>query len=241
MSCVMAHLDGAYVLGALGPADRAAYAAHLPDCATCTQAVQDLAGLPGLLTMVDPGDVDLAGSPPVAAPPFLLPALVREARAVARRRTWRAVAGGAAASLVIGASGAWALGAGPLGTSRVAAPTTSTSSGAPTAPPRVMTPLGQDVLTATVAVVPVVWGTRLDLTCTWADLDTDTGHAYHDASAAYALVVRTRGGRTEQVATWQGLPGTTMHVTGSTATPRADIVEVEVRSASGAVVLETAT
>ena len=241
MSCAMAHLDGPYVLGALGPADRAAYAAHLPGCAACTQDVQDLAGLPGLLAIVDPRDLHPAGPSPAAAPPLVLAGLVRAARTVERRRTWRAVAGAAAASLVIGASGAWALGAGRSGSPRGALPTTSVTSGAPSASPRVMTPLGQDVVTATVAAVSVVWGTRLDLTCTWADPATDTGHAYHEQGASYALVVRTRDGRTEQVATWRGLPGTTMHLTGSTSTPRAEITDVEVRSASGAVVLRTAT
>ncbi len=42
-------------------------------------------------------------------------------------------------------------------------------------------------------------------------------------------------GREEQVATWKGLPGKTMRLTGATATGRTDITTVEVRTADGKV------
>lgn len=44
--------DGAYVLGALSSGDRCEYEEHLNTCAPCSQAVADLAGLPGLLAKV---------------------------------------------------------------------------------------------------------------------------------------------------------------------------------------------
>lgn len=244
MTCLLAHHDAAYVLGSLSPADREAYAAHLPGCATCTRSVQELAGIPGLLALVDPADLDPAVPAP-AAPPLLLPRLVREARAIQRRRTWRTAAGAAAAALVIGAGAAWVVdGARDRGTP-LARGTSVTSTVRPTVQPLqplVMTPVGQHLVTATVAPVPVAWGTRLDLTCTWADVPVPTGPGYHEGDGpAYALVVRTQDGRTEQVATWLALPGRTMHLTGATATRRADITEVQVRTASGQVVLKAAT
>ena len=243
MICLQAHLDAAYVLGALSPGEREAYAAHLPGCASCTKAVQELAGLPGLLALVDPVDLDPGMLEPAVAPPFLLPRLVREARGIERRRTWRAAGAAAAAALLIGAGGTWVVDANRDTGSPVAVPTTSiTSSVRPTAVALVMTSVGQNVVTATVAAVPVAWGTRLDLTCTWADVPIPTGQGYSEGEGpAYTLVVRTKDGRTEQVASWQALPGKTMHLTGATASPTADITGVEVRNASGKVVLEVAT
>lgn len=54
MRCEYAHDDGAYVLGALAPAERAAYERHLGTCQTCRDAVAEIAVLPGLLGRLDP-------------------------------------------------------------------------------------------------------------------------------------------------------------------------------------------
>ncbi|MCM3884277.1 anti-sigma factor [Frankia sp. R82] len=48
---------GAYVLGALEPADRAAVANHLAGCADCRAELASLAGLPGLLGRLQLADV----------------------------------------------------------------------------------------------------------------------------------------------------------------------------------------
>ena len=50
---------------------------------------------------------------------------------------------------------------------------------------------------------------------------------------AYAMVVHTKDGRTERVATWNGLPGKTMQVSGATRL-RDDISSVEVTHLDGA-------
>ena len=47
--------DAAYVLGALSPTERMAYEAHLTGCPSCSGAVTELAGLPGLLAKVAAG------------------------------------------------------------------------------------------------------------------------------------------------------------------------------------------
>ena len=75
MRCEHEHDDGAYVLGALSPAERAAYERHLATCSFCREAVADIAVLPGLLGRLDPADfaklLDPTLSPPrpAAAPP----------------------------------------------------------------------------------------------------------------------------------------------------------------------------
>ncbi|WP_174551031.1 anti-sigma factor family protein, partial [Nocardia farcinica] len=45
--------DAAYVLGALGSAERREYEEHLAGCPVCRAAVTELAGLPGMLALVD--------------------------------------------------------------------------------------------------------------------------------------------------------------------------------------------
>ena len=50
---------------------------------------------------------------------------------------------------------------------------------------------------------------------------------------AYALVVHTRDGHTERVASWNGLPGKTMQLTAATASPQDQITSVVLTQADG--------
>ena len=100
MSCDFAHHDGAYVLGALSPAERQEFERHLDGCAACARATRELAGLPGLLARVDP-DV-LESAPHVEpVPATLLPALVHQVRRTQQRRRFL-TAGLAAVAVVLG-------------------------------------------------------------------------------------------------------------------------------------------
>lgn len=232
MSCPFAHLDGSYVLGALSPAERQEFEKHLAGCAECASAVRELAGLPGLLSRID---ADVLASPRAdePVPGTLLPALVRQVRRRQRRRAI-ATAGVAAAAVVAVAVGSFSI-AGAFdgdGTRRVAPPSTSATAVVPVTEP--MVPLGQTVVTAGLALESVAWGTRLDLTCSYQSSDgwDEPAHA-----PTYSLVVRTRDGRTQQVATWRALPGRTMQLVGATAASRDDIESVEVRTADGVPVL----
>ncbi|NAZ77900.1 hypothetical protein GTQ99_21175, partial [Kineococcus sp. T13] len=88
---------GPYVLGALAPAERTAFEQHLGTCSSCRTAVEQLAGLPGLLSRTPPEVVEALGEDDPAAavregaglPDTVLPALLR---AVRRRRRSRRVA-----------------------------------------------------------------------------------------------------------------------------------------------------
>jgi len=77
--CTYAHTDAAYVLGALVPSERAEYEAHLSGCASCRQAVAEVAVLPGLLARLDPGTAEdllreeLSPELPVARRPLTAP------------------------------------------------------------------------------------------------------------------------------------------------------------------------
>jgi hypothetical protein len=101
MTCLYPFDDGAYVLGALSPTERAEYERHLSTCQSCRESVAALAVLPGLLSRLDPASV---ATQPVAAPPTLLPrmlALVAARRRAQRlRRRWLAIAACVAALLL---------------------------------------------------------------------------------------------------------------------------------------------
>jgi hypothetical protein len=99
---------GVYLLGAIGPADRAVLERHLAGCADCREELAGLAGLPGRLGTVSAADaVRLAGDPaddPGRAGPADAGALLRRAARLRRQRMWRRVA--VAAAVVLLAAGA---------------------------------------------------------------------------------------------------------------------------------------
>lgn len=207
------HDDAAYVLGALGPAQRRAFEEHLAQCPDCTRRVRDIAGLPGLLGQLD--ESAFTGPEDVPqVPDTLLPQLLR----VVRRRRWRTrllSVTGAAAAVVLAVVVAWAVvprGAGPR--PEAAAPS----------PVRTMSQVGQDRLSATVAMQKVAWGTRVHLTCTYEGEDWGAD----DVTPSYALVVRTRDGASQQVATWRAVPGRTTQLDAATDADPAQIASVDV-------------
>lgn len=227
------HYDAAYVLGALSPGERQEFEAHVAECERCRRAVAEIAGLPGLLARLDPAEVEHdepapqdAGADPV--PDTLLPRLLAEVAREGRRRRTRAftLAAAAAAAVAAVSVGVTAgLGAGPDPSAPTAVDT----------PARRMTQVGQDRLAAKVAMEPVAWGTRLSITCTYAaPRYADTG------LPTYTMVVRTRDGSEEQVASWRAVAGRPTTVTAATAARPAEITSVEVRTTKGDPVLRLA-
>lgn len=225
MSCELAHLDGAYVLGALAPDERLAFERHLPGCPACSAAVRDLAGLPGLLAQVPPEHV-VSPPEPDPVPETLLPALVGEVRRQQHRRRWFTGLVAAAAVVVVGVAATLVI---------------TRDDPEPAAEPPVasqqMVQIDQDVVQASVALTAVDWGTRVDLTCSYV---ASTGD-YSEEAPTYVLVVRTAAGDVEQVATWRGLPGQDMQLSGATALTTDQIVAVEVQDSEGRPLLELAS
>ncbi len=239
MSCQFAHEDGAYVLGALSPADRLEFERHLTDCADCTRAVRELAGLPGLLGRVDATvleDLPLV-EPPV--PETLLPALSREVRRAGRRRTLTTTLMAAAAvvlAVMVPVVVSQVTDDGP--SQALPRPTASASPSASSAPPaqaQAMSPVGDVPVRASLTLEKVAWGTRLGLTCTY---DPEWVEYNLPPDPTYALFVRTRDGRSEQVGTWRSEGGATMRLQAGTAASRDDIRSVEVRTLDGRVLLQ---
>jgi hypothetical protein len=206
------HDDAAYVLGALGPAERRAFEEHLEDCETCSASVRELAGLPGLLARVDETTAfqDRDDLPPV--PDTLLPQLMH----TVRRRRGRArllAAAAVAAALVVAAVLVGVLAFGGA----------SSDDGPPAARELTMTQVDQDVLSASVSLDEVAWGTRMHLECTY-----EGGGWGYGEPRSYALVVATTDGRREQVATWRAIPGRSVELDAASDAARDEIATVDV-------------
>ena len=235
MTCELAHQDAAYVLGALSPGERSEYQRHLAGCDECSRSVRMLAGMPGLLARVPEDVLDVAREGDDPVPSTLLPALVEEVRRRGKRRTWLASALAAAAAVAV-IAGSIALGNALTGDepSTPAGPATSPASVAPATP---MYPVRPLPVTAEVSLTSVAWGTRLDLTCTYEEpTDGQKGRSWR-----YALVVETRDGEAEQVATWVAKPGKTFEITAATASPKSEIASVEVQTPEGETLLRLHT
>lgn len=214
-TCTYERWDGAYVLGSLSPAERREYERHLGTCDECSRAVRELAGVPGLLARVGS---DVLEEPEEPVPATLLPALAAQVRR--RRRRGRLVAA------VVAAAAVTAIGvAVPLLADR-GSPDVADAI-ATGATPVAMTTVGGAPVQGALAFESVRWGTRLDLTCSYARGRYDGG--YEPAQETYRLVVHTRDGKVEQVGTWRGVDGATMHLTAATSAERDEITEVEVR------------
>ncbi|SDN15009.1 Putative zinc-finger [Cryobacterium flavum] len=208
--------DGAYVLGALSPADRRDYERHLNDCVACSQAVAHLVGLPGLLAQV-PLDQALQLDQPVdsradAAPSAtLLPRLVQAARAHTRRARLLA-AGAVVAAAAIAASAALVL------------PGWLDQPGQSITEPAVaMTAVVPSPLTASFRLTGEEWGTRIDANCSYARGGDDFG------AQPYALFVTDRDGQETLVASWISGPGSTISAAGTTSVSENDIASVDIR------------
>ena len=227
MSCPFGHDDAAYVLGALSPAERLEFERHLSGCAECTRAVREVAGLPGLLSRVDPDVLTvLHADEPV--PDTVLPALLGAVRRSRRRRLLAAAGTAAAAAAVVAGGVVSQL---PLG--GAADPEGTDASVAVLA----MDPVGDAPVAADLAMEDVTWGTRLELTCTY---DTASVDYELPPTVDYVLVVRTDDGHSERVGSWRSVDGRTMRLTAGTAAVRDEISSVEVRTPDGRVVLTSA-
>ncbi len=222
--------DAAYVLGALGPAERRAYEEHLAGCAACREAVAELAGIPGLLAGLAPEEaLALLDEPSTAAAsadavPFsALAATARRSRA--RRRSLALVAAGA---LVVAGvvTGLTLDGASPWGGTD--APEGVPSSGTVAEGTTVeLAPVGATDVRATLTATPRGWGTQLEWSCSYP---VRTGAPRYDPSVpvGYELVlVHHDGGRTV-AATWSASGTESRGLAAASAVPLTDVARVEI-------------
>jgi hypothetical protein len=205
--------DGAYVLDALSPSERAAFEVHLAICPDCQARVAEARAAAGLLAGLT--HADLADPGPM--PDTLLPGLLRLAgRERGRRR------------LVTTSIAAVAAVAAAVVTALVVVLWPSSSS--PSAPAEAFAPVRPSPVTATATLVSKAWGTEIDLHCHYSD-NVDRYEPYK------LFVVDTLGGRHE-VGSWTLIPGHEVDFTAGTAVQEADIARVEIAPETGSPILQ---
>lgn len=218
MTCPFAQDDGSYVLGALAPAERAAFEGHLAGCGACREAVASLAVLPGLLgrlsaetaTALTIGDTDTAYSPSES-----LPRVIDAAKAQRRRerrvRRWQVATAALAVVCVALAVG--------FGVHRMDQP-----------PPVALTsmqPLRPMVpVTAEMGMVEVHGGTQVRMLCRY-----ETGE--EDGMWTFRLFVIPIVGEPEQVASWKAGAEDEVSLVAFTALAPNAILRMELRSNNG--------
>jgi Putative zinc-finger len=230
-----AQWDAAYVLGALSPAERRDFEEHLASCPHCQAAVSELAAIPGLLAQVSPVDAALLsmtvdnqvshGEPSASEtaeaelietgpPPSLLPKMIRAAR-IRRRKMLAAVAGIAAAVLLVIGGVAVATGLLPL---------------RPESPQRVaFSPVVPTAITAVADVIPGEDGTEIKVECQYGEVNEPEPGAGHDY---YSIFVVDRSGHASEIKKWPATPNKQMHPSGTTPLQVSQITDLEIRQSN---------
>lgn len=222
MRCEHEHDDGAYVLGALSPAERMAYERHLATCSFCREAVRDIATLPDLLSRLDAAEFAKLVDPSLSAeehryaPARRVPPAGRHNKKTLPVR----ILSCAAAALLVALVGVGVFAWGRSGTS----PTT------PPGPAVAMTAVAANSpVTATVRLTSTPGGTKIDVVCTYSKSAThqDTFHA----------VVYGPDGEHEDVGSWLASPGGVFTMPGVTHFALGSLSRVELAQSDGKVML----
>ncbi len=221
--CEFAHDDGAYVLGALAPADRVAYERHLAGCAQCREAVAEIAVLPGLLGRLDPAGLEqfLEVGPETSRVPALLDAArERKRRERSRSRRRYALTALAAAALAVLAG---------VGVGLVQSPAE------PSKPPVALASMrpvaGTVPVHAEVGLTETPWGTEVTMHCGY---DRRAGHR---EAYTFRLVAHGPDGATEQIGSWLAAPGDDLRFSGVTRFTKGELVRLELLRGANSPVL----
>lgn len=206
---------GAYVLGALDPADRREVEAHVGDCARCRDELAALSGMPALLDRLTPEEAtsDLRAVPASLAPELTAAAAgaVRDMRRQVRR--WRAAAAAAAAVAAV------------VGVLAVAPWQT-----APEPVVVALQPVAADAssVDGTVSTYAWEWGTTVEVQV-----------ANLPERSRYVVWVIDDAGERQEVGTWGPTRSGSASVHSASAVPRERIAVIEVRDDNGDLVLAT--
>ncbi len=213
--------DAPYVLGSLTRTERREYEEHLAGCPVCRAAVADLAGLPGLLAIVEPDTALAMIEPPEAAaaevdPPAQLLSRLADAAAKTRRRgRWTAVGAAVAA-----AAAAVAIAVPVVATITAAEKPSSEQVVAE----RSMQPIKPNPVTASFKVVRADEKTRIVMTCGYWPSD----QKYWNLD----LYVIGTDGSQAKIDQWPAGPGTELTIDRTVDKSPDQIREVQIRLAS---------
>jgi predicted anti-sigma-YlaC factor YlaD len=219
MTCQHVYDDGAYVLGALSPAERAAFEGHMSTCPACREAVASLAVLPGLLSRLDAERAFPRTSAPLSVLPRTLAAISVRRRAERRRNRFFAVAAAFAATVLAAGVG---MGAQVLGHRNDTIVATFVTAGMGD-----MLPLIEHLpVTARISATATAGGTRIAMTCRY-----DEGYI---GRWTLRLVLFARlGGASEQLGTWTAESGQEIQLKALTHLLPTEIERVELQRMDG--------
>lgn len=203
--------DGAYILGALSPAERAEYERHLAACPPCRDAMTQLAVLPGLLGRLDPATAAGTTSAPASLLPRVLTAM-RARRAAQRRR--RVLAG--VAGVVVAVAVGYLVGLGV----RLANPPSGPDTAAP-APFSAMNVDSFAPVEAQIGITEQETGTLVTVRCRY--------HGSSNRSWGIWLVVYPRDAEAEPIGSWNAPGGMPIEVSTVTHYSPAQIDRIELR------------
>jgi len=219
VKCQFAIDDGAYVLGALSPADRAAFERHLPSCSQCRKAVASFAVIPGLLGRLNATTPTSSAATPSTLLARTLAAASAQRRIERRRRTWYALGAGLAAAVLASVVG--------VGVHLV------DTSGGSLRPEGLtsMEPVKQRApVSAELGLIATDNGSRINMQCRY-----ESGY---DGVWTLRLVVYPRsGGEGEQVGTWTARSGQEVSLSAMTHLAPAEIGRVELHREDGSPIL----
>ena len=217
--------DAAYVLGSLSTDDRREYERHLANCSGCTNAIAELAGMPGFLMKIDANTAGALAGDPVGGNVFALPlepiqSLARAAikrRSSLRRRMVAGMAVAASFALVIGLLVGSNL---HSSNNSTGGQTTALAAGTKIS----MVAMEKNAMVVDMRVMKKRWGTQFSWNCTYGN-DVVSG----DIPESYDLVVTDTSGSKTTVASWSQAGTSAKGLIASTGIPLAKIKTVEVQ------------
>jgi hypothetical protein len=235
-NCPHALDDGAYVLGALSPSERAEYERHLAGCPECREAVAEIAVLPGLLgRLTDPTGLDLsAAAPQEDRMPALLTAVGADRRRTRKIRRRRYAGAALAAVALAGVVGVGVAGTdagwfgGNAGAGQIAAQGTQVG-----VKLVAMQPVNGAVpVRADIGVNGTSWGTEISMRCTYESGGTKSSKAW-----TFRLVAHGSDGSKEQVGSWSAQAGETVQFNGATRFTGRELARLELTRYDGTALL----
>lgn len=219
--------DAAYVLGALGTEDRREYERHLASCVSCTTAVAEFAGMPGLLMKIAANTAQTLASAPENENVFALPLQPIQSLARAALKRKAGLQKRMAAGLAIAAS--FILVIGFLAGSQLNSGTNSAGSSASTLALGVkvsMVALKKNSMTVDMRMASKRWGTQFSWNCIYGSKEVSASKP-----ESYNLVITDTAGVATTVASWSQAGTSAKGLIASTGIPMSKIKTIEVQYA----------
>ncbi|HCT76830.1 MAG TPA: anti-sigma factor [Micromonosporaceae bacterium] len=214
MSCDFVYDDGAYVLGALAPAERAAYEQHLAGCPACREAVSNVAVLPGLLRRLGTPD----SQEPLSVSSDRVPNLIKAVK-VLRKRQRRKLVGAVLLAACVALLAGMTL--------------VTLRSSPPAAPP---------VKPAMLAMAKINPDSHVTAEVGWKEVNGGVEIVMHCAYPApgqslrpytFRLFALGSDGTVEQIGSWTAGAGDDVTITGTIRFKLSDVDRIELRGRDG--------